>query len=696
MSLEKSLIQAIIERTLSVPQVGISLNEDETTPDSEKVSRQLDIALISVGFKADAPLLDYVAKLTKVDATQLSKEIVQAVRTLVGDHVKHNTYFKSFPENVPDTIDFWAELIEKTYGSEENAPIFINLLDLDGYGEYLHSYEEMVKAHEPFIEKGTRKLKEVKLGQPFQTSVNKLFLSLAESSVPLNENDKKLLGDLARVSVKKPANVPVRENKAIINCVYIEEGESLVVDTVADVLRLAAHLSDGDVTLVTNTRYISFTHKQKKAMLKALNCIDSSKLVDVLRYKEQFKRLNERLHGGKYPQVRRMLDIANGKTKLETPQSKVELALAKGDVLSALNVLDNFPGQLVRSVNRLLMTSKIRDLDSVYASVERAVEKSSTRVVLSLRQYIENRNNDKLGRVFINKKGGTFVLQDTLAKLPENEITRLKEILDNVISDRMADTQIVLGPDLAHYAIPISDRDRAEGLQVVPRGTETWLDPEAEVLRFFMYWHEDSSRTDYDLSVIMLDENFSQVGQVSYTNLREVGGVHSGDITSAPSGASEFIDLELSKVKAKYIVPQVNVFAGESFDKAKEAFFGYMLRSLEEKGKPFEPKTVETKSDLYGENRIALPMIFVNTADGWKVKQLNLFLKGNPHFNATENNSSQTQVLVEGIVNDNYLTLEYLTEKVVLQEPVKNENDELVEVPVKEITHTNLHEIIPE
>ena len=415
-----------------------------------------------------------------------------------------------------------------------------------------------------------------------------------------------------------------------------------------------------------------------------------------MRYKEEFKRLNERLHGGKYPQIKRMLDIARGVEKIETAQSKVEKAFESGNVLKALDVLDNFPGQLVRSINRLLLSSKIKDLDSVYASIERALEKSSTRVAISLRQYIENRNNDRRGRVFVNKKGGTYVLQGTLEKLPDNVLTHLKEIVDNVISDRMADTQIVVAPEISHYAIPVSDRDRAAGLNVVPRGTETWLDPELEVLRFFVYWKEKEHRTDYDLSAIMLDENFQMVGQLSYTGLTAVGGVHSGDITSAPRGASEFIDIELHKVKAKYVVPQVNIFAGDSFDEAKEAFFGYMLRSYEEKGKPFEAKTVETKSDLYGSNRIALPMIFVNTEDGWKVKQLNAFLKGHPNFNATENNSSQTQTLVEGIVNDKYLTLEYLTEKVVLQEPVKNENDELVEVPMKEITHVNLHEVIPE
>ena len=695
MSRDKTLVQAIIERTVVVPKIGI-VTDGVNIIDSEKVARQLDIALISVGFKADSELLDYISEVSKADAVSLSNEVILAVKTLVGGNVKHNVYFKKFPENVPDTIEFWTELIEKTYGSEENAPVFINLLDLDEYGQYQHTYEEMLKAHKPFVEKYARKLKAIKLGGDFQSEVNTLFCSLAGSNVPLNEADRELLAKLARVSVLVPSKVPVRENKAILNSVYLEEDMPLIVDTVGDVLRLAAMLSGGDVALKTKTRYISFSNKQKRALINALNEIPENKIQDVAKYKEEFKRLNERLHGGKNVAIQNILKIARGETRVITPAYKVESALEVGDVKLAIDTLEKFPGQLLRSMNRLLLASTIGNVESVFPAIEKALDKSSLRVILSLRQYVENRNTDKLGRLFINKKGGTYVVQDTLVKLPEHVITTLKKMLDKQIESRMVDSQIKVDPSILHYALPISERDRANGLNVVPRGTETWLDPEAQVLRFFVYWKQNSSYTDYDLSAIMLDENFQQVGQLSYTNLREVGGVHSGDITSAPNGASEFIDLELSKVKAKYIVPQVNIYSGDTFDEAKEAFFGYMLRSYEEKGKPFEAKTVETKSDLYGTNHIALPMVFVNTADGWKVKQLNMFLKGYARFNATENNASQTQVLLQSIVDDKFLSLDYLADMVKLKDPIENDEGELEEVPVKEITHKNLHEIITE
>lgn len=686
MSAKKSLVQAIIERTQVVPSIGVKL--DNPTVDTERVSRQLDIALISAGFKAESSLLNHIASLAQVDAVQLSKEVVSAVKTLVGDHVKHNVYFKSFPDNVPETIEFWTELIEKTYGSTEEAPIFINLLDLDGYGKYLHSYEDMVKAHAPFVEKLSRELKVIKLGKTFQQEADSLFISLAESAIPLNDIDKELLAELSTVASAMPTKIPVRENKAIVNKILIEKDSPIVVDTVGDIMRLAAFLSGGDVTLQTPTHYSGITKKQRKALLNGFDSIAEQKLVDVKRYAEQFKRLNYYLHGTKRKSVQTMLEIISKNTQ-QTFEGKVEKAFIDKDVSQAISLLEKMPGHLIKNINRLVMNARMVDMATLFKGFEGAVGKTSTRAILSLRQYLENRNVEKLGRLFVNKKGGTYVVQEKLETMPEAVLEMLKGIIDAEVSRRYAESNLKIDSSILHYAIPVSDKQRNNGLKVVPRGTETFLDPQAEVLRFFVYWKENNYRTDYDLSVILLDENFAYAGQVSYTNLREIGAVHSGDITSAPRGASEFIDIELAKVKAKYVIPQINVFSGNNFDEAKEAFFGYMLRSLEEKGKPFEPKTVETKSDLFSTNRIGLPMVFVNTEDGWKAKQLNVFLKGHPMFNATENNFSSTQVLIQSIVNDSYLTLEYLAEKLP-------DIDETEEKETKKITHVNLHEAILE
>lgn len=161
----------------------------------------------------------------------------------------------------------------------------------------------------------------------------------------------------------------------------------------------------------------------------------------------------------------------------------------------------------------------------------------------------------------------------------------------------------------------------------------------------------------------MLDADYGSPTWLSYTSLVLAGGQHSGDITSAPDGASEFINLELRSIQSRIIVPQVHVFSGEGFDEVAESFFGFMLRDSEQKGQPFEPAMVRMKSDLRGSGRVALPMVFVRGEDGqWRAKWLHLYLKGRASFNQVEGNRVTAGLLVRGMIDREYLRVRYLTD----------------------------------
>jgi len=180
-------------------------------------------------------------------------------------------------------------------------------------------------------------------------------------------------------------------------------------------------------------------------------------------------------------------------------------------------------------------------------------------------------------------------------------------------------------------------------------------------IRFFVYWKEHQRRTDFDLSVLLLDHEFELADQVSWTNLAAQGAVHSGDITEAPNGATEFIDLDPTLIDARYVVPQVNVYSGEGFDRVEETFFGFMQRELEQKGRPFEPRTVRAKSDLFGTGRVSLPVVFAREPHGgWLATWMHLNLFGQPRFNRVEANYRGTSLLVRGIVERKYLRLSYI------------------------------------
>lgn len=646
--------------------------------DGATVARQFDAALMSVGFKLSGDALSALSGFSEQTVRGVAVRTLATVREMVGDHVRHNTYFRDFPRNVPDTLDFWAGLLRETLRDPVAAGGAVaslkrgslNLLALTGYGRYRHTYEEMLAAHDELIAGAGDRVTVLRLGSGLDEEGRRLYLRLAGSTTPLGGEDLAALRTLAvhYASGPHPERIPVRENRAVINRARLSIGADLLADTVTDVLRLACALSDGDVTLAEPTRFAPMPRPVRRALLAALDGLvaaDPCRLGDVAARREPWKRLGERLHPHEYPRWPRAADVfavARGEKRAPTFAARIEARLASGDVAGAANIAKGAPGLLFRSLDRLLRLAPDAP-DAVLAAAESVVGRTSGRVLLSLREHLLNRDAATGGlRLFANRVGRGVVAPDTRPPLDAEVVERLTTLLDEEIRGRLPSVRhLVVDPDALDVALPLSGKAAGNGFGVLPRGSVSAVD--GGLLRFFVYWRQHSRTTDFDLSVLLLDEQYGNPEWLSYTNLTTAGGRHSGDITSAPDGASEFIDLALDRVSADVIVPQVNVYSGEGFEKVEESFFGFMLRGAEQRGRPFEARTVRMKSDLRGPGRVALPLVFTRGGDGrWLAKWLHLHLKGHPHFNQVEGNRVTTAMLVRGIVERRYLTIGHLAE----------------------------------
>jgi hypothetical protein len=274
-----------------------------------------------------------------------------------------------------------------------------------------------------------------------------------------------------------------------------------------------------------------------------------------------------------------------------------------------------------------------------------------------------------------------------------------------------------------------------DGIGIMPRGSFQVI--EGELLRFFCHWKERSQRTDYDLSAVMLDSEYGDMEHVSWTNYQTRYATYSGDITEAPDGASEFIDIRLGEVTRKLILPQVYVYCGEDFEHAEESFFGWMLRGEWQSGAPFEARSVRTKSGMRGAGKVVLPIAFIRGDDGrWRGKWMHLYLKGTRSVdfpgvraygslhrrrsatpcwstNQVEGHRLSTSLLTRAIIEREYLTVGWLLDLVAAQgtEVVKWDGATPPDVPVtfigleqpenlapgsRVITLQNLLELIPE
>ncbi|MER7719748.1 hypothetical protein ABTX99_22880 [Streptomyces flaveolus] len=662
----------VIRHTHRIPFPKGSAGEGATA------ARQFDAALASVGFKLSTELLERLSGLSEAAVVHTARRTLGTVSEMVGDHVRHNSYFIDFPANVPDTEEFWMRCVVKAFGddtSRENvltqlAHGVLDLLSLPTYGRYQHTYEQLLAAQDELIASAGDRVIVLHLGRDLDDELTDLYLALAGSTTPLNEDHLSDLKTLAHRCAlgPQPESIPVRENRAVVNEARLMAGTDLLLDTVTDVLRLACALSGGDVTLQEPTRFRTLPRPVRRALLAGLDAViaaNPAKLADVHAYREPFKRLGERLHPHEYPRWPHAADVfavARGEKKARSFDSRVEELLDEFDVPGAVRLLESAPGKLFRALDLLLRIAPDQEeRDEVVAAAVRVAPEVSGRVVLSVREHFQNRERGSdQPRVFVNRRGRGWVAPDVRPPIPAADCDRLIAALDADIRRRLpAPDRLLLDPDILDVALPLSGRAAAAGLGVLPRGSASVVD--GERLRFFVYWKETEERTDYDLSALLLHTDYSTDSWVSYTSLKTLGGVHSGDVTEAPEGASEFIELSLARVRSTFIVPQVNIYAGEGFDEAEESFFGFMLRDGEQKGRPFEPRTVRMKSDLRGAGRVALPLVFRREDDGrWRAKWLHLYVKGISSANRVEENQMSVSKVVRAAVEREYLTVRYL------------------------------------
>jgi hypothetical protein len=324
---------------------------------------------------------------------------------------------------------------------------------------------------------------------------------------------------------------------------------------------------------------------------------------------------------------------------------------------------------MVMILENCVMDVAPESLERFLVAVRSAAPRVSGRVLIGAWEHLLNGTNRPVSRLFANSKGTIWTEKETRKNLPTSIVSSLISVIKAELRARfwkMGIDGLTVDPDALRVALPLSEKNKSSGFGVLPKGSVVPV--RGDTLRFFIYWKQHSARTDYDLAAFFMNENFRNAGHCSWTNLRHGGSadadaVHSGDITDATNGASEFIDMKLGKVKAPYIVAQINRYAGENYQDVEENFFGFMERTEAQKGKPFEPKTVKVKSEVRGKGQVAIPALFFRDSSGsWNCKWLDFQLAGAPSMNRIEENKVTTSMLMEAAMKRTNLTIKDLVE----------------------------------
>lgn len=149
----------------------------------------------------------------------------------------------------------------------------------------------------------------------------------------------------------------------------------------------------------------------------------------------------------------------------------------------------------------------------------------------------------------------------------------------------------------------------------------------------------------------MYDASNGYVDTLAYFNLKNIGAHHSGDITDAPHGAAEFIDVDLARCAerlVRYVVMVLNSYTEQPYRELPECFAGWMGREYPASGEAFEPRTVVDRVDIAAENRICLRAVFDLAAS--EVVWADIALANHPWFaNNVHNNLSGVSLMLRAM-----------------------------------------------
>jgi len=157
-------------------------------------------------------------------------------------------------------------------------------------------------------------------------------------------------------------------------------------------------------------------------------------------------------------------------------------------------------------------------------------------------------------------RNGKVWAETERAILDPSKLTTLRElILKSICKDlsELRGKSILLDPAV-DYGLPTS---RKQVVGRLPFGTRVEVDPHDEVLSAGIYWHNDSwegQSIDLDLSAI--SSSGGRTGWGHYSSFTSKDIVFSGDITSAPEGAMEFMMVHPNETNRYGLM--VNVYKG--------------------------------------------------------------------------------------------------------------------------------------
>ena len=568
---------------------GIFIPENVTS--DENVSNDIFATVLKkfegYGYTFDKELAKTLYALNIEKLKKISDVFLEVVRKFKSDNA-YTVFYRNFPEEVMNLSEMETYFLQ-----------FIHYLI-----DYLPEDAEVNESEENIETEPSEFVKLSHLKVVNETKMFDLLKNLLSSNVTLSETNLKDVLTLLKycdVSETKElmGQIKIKETLMTIAKVQFEETGNTYAEfsTATDVLRFIAFLSGEKL----NSKFIAFKYFKRPELnilvskLENLNYL----LDDMKRYRKPWRKFflmnGNRISFEKYPKVKQATDMLFGKFPHISKKGKFELSRSRMNEMSDaefeefLSSFSKYSGDYIRNLLSLVNRVSEERVEKVLKYFLDAAKEVNTRLLFQVCDRILNVKSGEAGRV-VNAKGNWLVLEETI-NLSDTVLQKTAEAVSHAIFEKLSEKEplgkVWIDESYQNIAMTTSEKDSNSSIRPLTRGSVIPYSSEVDTLRFFVAWKNfKGNRVDLDLSAVKFDEDFNHLGELAYYSHNQAGMAFSGDITDAPQGALEYIDIfDIEKVKedgTRYVLMTVRSYNGYTYKEMGTAYAGVLELSKKE------------------------------------------------------------------------------------------------------------------
>lgn len=558
--------------------------------DNRSVAATVQAELMRFGFMLTQDAFAQMGSADKADIIDFHREVIDYLRYITGSSLDYKPFYPGFPQQVMQMTEsqLWMDQFIYYWSNCKFQPA--------PWTEPFATAFETVKYK--MIEAGT------------EESFQKIFTNLVSANQSIAPQDMEVIKWF--VSSKQvlvfPESIPFKENL----CTLAAMGLDVPVRTTTDVLRIAVHLSGGDISLpavpkkMISTRkkagyrysivketnperkkfeFKKFTRSERRYILGLLEKTHCNASEMVLK-DQRWIRLGEIIHPREYekefPRSARAFDLIRN-TKVTSWYGHVEAAFKKS-FKEGLEKLAERPGEFLRRLDYLLRKNpKQRDLILV-VFFEIAV-KASNKVLYEVFTHFEGRNIPVTNRSVFIKGARKKTPLPNLPALPSDTIQAIQDTIFQALKAKFALLEPIgdcwIDPELKKVPLPTNMRSLSESLTIVARGQRIPMAAEKKVIRPFIHWNDTNGNEDIDLHGFLMGKTMSeQFGYNGSHHLPEIG-CYSGDVRNRRGPCAEYVDINVANAVKRghqWFLMVAHNFTGRPFSSLKDCVVGVQER----------------------------------------------------------------------------------------------------------------------